>query len=291
MKTLVKKIIQLINKIQGNKRLFYYSPNENNSFGRTAVKTKFGFWYVGDVLDQKDIACGILNFGLVEPDETKLVIKIFDYLVKKENVTIFDIGANTGYYGLLAANFFKEKGKVFSFEPVKEYADCIKESIKINALGNTMEVLNIALSNVNGEREIYVSGTCSSLEKDFNKGELSKEKVILKRLDDISMIPMPDFIKIDVEGHELMALEGSKETIKKSKPLIFMEVIERLASHNFVNKNYLTTMNLLLGLGYNVYILKNANLAEFNVHEKIEGVHMYLFIHKEHTTIKELFLK
>lgn len=85
-----------------NKKIVYYSKNENNLLGRTAVKSSFGFWYVGDVLDTADISYGILNKGLVEKNETNLVVKILNKLTEERNICFYDIGANTGYYGIMA---------------------------------------------------------------------------------------------------------------------------------------------------------------------------------------------
>jgi FkbM family methyltransferase len=282
MKKIIKYGIEIANRVLKDKRIFYYSPNEHNGFGKTAVKTKFGFWYVGNVLDQRDIACGILKYGLVEPGETTLTLKIYEYLKQKGKPTIFDIGANTGYYGLLAAHFFDNNVDVFSFEPVKEYSDCIKESSIMNGFDKSIHVCNFALSNTDGSGQIYVWGTCSSLDKDFNNKDLPSQTIQLKKLDDFAVNIAPDFIKIDTEGHELATLEGGVETIRKSKPILFVEIIERLKMRNFVNKNYTKTVQLLLDMGYDAYLFRDGTLEKRNgANPPLEGVYMHLFVHKE----------
>jgi FkbM family methyltransferase len=263
-----------------SKKIFFYSPNEHNVFGKTAVKTKFGFWYVGDILDQRDIACGILRHGQVEPEETTLTIKIFEYLRKKSNPIIFDIGANTGYYSLLAAHTFEKKVEVYSFEPVKEFASCINESAKINNYDDCIDVCNFALSDKNGDGQIYVWGTCSSLDKNFNNKNLPSQTIKLKKLDDFSVEISPDFIKIDTEGHELATLQGGIETIRASKPILFIEIIQSLKMRNYVNKEYKKTIQLLMNLGYEVYLFKDNMLTKTDGDIQIEGVYMYLFIDK-----------
>ncbi len=281
MKIIITSLISLTNKFLKNKKIFLYTPNKHNGFGKTAVKTKFGFWYVGDILDQRDIACGILRYGEIEPEETALTIKIFKYLNQKANPVIYDIGANTGYYGLLAAHFFEKQVSVYSFEPVKEFADCIDETAKINGFSDCIHVCNFALSDKNGTGEIYVWGTCSSLDKDFNNKDLPTQTIELKRLDGFAESVSPDFIKIDTEGHELLTLEGAIETISKSKPLLFVEIIERLKMRNFVNQDYSKTIQLLLNIGYEAYLFKNGKLEKTDGSLTIEGVYMYLFIHKD----------
>ena len=66
-----------------NKKIIYYSKNENNVLGKTAIKSSLGFWYVGDVLNTADISYGILNNGVVEKNETGLVVKILNKLIKE----------------------------------------------------------------------------------------------------------------------------------------------------------------------------------------------------------------
>lgn len=281
MKKILKSALKLLNSKLQSKQVFYYSPNENNAFGRTAVKTKFGFWYVGNVLDQKDIACGILNFGVIEPDETQLVLHIYTYLQHKNTPYIFDIGANTGYYSLLAAYFFKNNAEIYSFEPVQEYAQCIRESIHMNHFGKNIHVCNFALSNIEKQSTIYVSGTCSSLEQDFNDASTPTEIIELKKLDTFAKDMCPDFIKIDVEGHELATLEGGKILLSRCTPIVFIEIIQSLASHNFVNKNFAATIKIFTEIGYDAYIFKGGKLIPLDSSTAAEGVFMYLFVHKD----------
>lgn len=282
MKTLFKYILSCINNILKSRKIFYYSPNENNSFGKTAVKTKFGFWYVGNVLDQKDIACGILNFGLVEPAETALVLKIFEVLKQNESTCIFDVGANTGYYSLLAANIFKNYATIHSFEPVLKFVSCFQESLKINSLSSSVIVNNFALSDREGGASIFVDGTCSSFENGFGGGNLPKELVRLATLDSYAQNICPDFIKIDVEGHEYAVLNGAVNTLKKCFPVLFIEIVERLGERNYVNTKYHETFSLLIKMGYIAYRLVGDKLHEIRENSDApDGVSMYLFLNKE----------
>ncbi len=157
--------IKILQKII-NKKIVYCSKNENNILGKTAVKSSFGFWYVGDVLDTTNISYGILNNGLVEKNETNLVIKILKKLIKRKNVCFYDIGANTGYYGILAGYLGKGKIKCYSFEPVKEFCDCLQESVHLNHLEDIIRIFNFALDNKNTKENICLSGSGSSFNID-----------------------------------------------------------------------------------------------------------------------------
>jgi len=274
-----------------NKKIVYYSKNKNNVLEKTAVKSSLGFWYVGDVLDMTDISYGILNNGVVEKKETDLVIKILNKLIKNKNICFYDIGANTGYYGVMAGYLGKGKIKCYSFEPIKEYCDCLQESINLNHLENIVKVFNIALANKNGEEDLYLSGSGSSLNKDFSrKINLPKRTVEIRKLDDIIQeknLEKPDFIKIDVEGYEYNVLLGGERAIRESLPILFIEIIYSL-ENGFINKNYKETLDFISNLGYKIFYLDNNKLVEVKDILKSKGVKMYLCLH---STKHNLFIE
>ncbi|MFA5879704.1 MAG: FkbM family methyltransferase [Candidatus Margulisiibacteriota bacterium] len=290
MKKILFYVTKLIEKLFHKKLVFINKNSFSLNLGLTAVKSKFNFWYVGNVFDSADIAFGIVNNGLVEKEETELVEKIIKNLLPEKNITFYDIGANTGYYGILAACLDKQKITTYSFEPIMEFANCIKESAKINHLDN-INIFNIALGNENITKEIQLAGSGSSLNPKFNDNEkLPKQKITVKKLDDIikiNNINHPDFIKIDVEGYEYEVLQGSLDTIKKSLPILFIEIAYSLKNlnRNFINQNYKKTFELLDSLGYRVYRLANNTLEPFKADNNPDGVHMYLFLHNNHQTI------
>jgi len=250
-----------------NKKIIYYSKNENNTLGKTAVKSSLGFWYVGDVLNTYDISYGILNNGVVEKEETDLVVRILNKLIKNKNICLYDIGANTGYYGVMAGYLGKGKIKCYSFEPIKKYCDCLQESINLNHLEDIVKVFNIALGNKNSKEDLYLSGSGSSLDKDFvGKINLPKRTIEIRKLDDIIQkenLEKPDFIKIDVEGYEYNVLLGGKRVIKES----------------FINENYKQTLDFISNLGYKIFYLDSNKLVEVKNDFKPRRVKMYLCLH------------
>ena len=247
------------------------------------MKSAFGFWYVGDVLNTADISYGILNNGLVEKNETNLVVKILKELIEnKDNIYFYDIGANTGYYGILAGYLGKGEIKCCSFEPVREFCNCIQESIRLNRLEDIMKVFNFALGDKNSKEDLYLAGSGSSLNKDFiNKPNLSKRRIEIKKLDDIVQdknLEKPDFIKIDVEGSEYNVLLGGEKTIRESLPILFIEIVYSL-NNGFVNKNYKKTLEFIRNLGYRTFCLNDNKLIEVKNDFKPEGVKMFLCLH------------
>ena len=294
MKNTFRLILQWLAGLMG-KKIIFLDKKSNTLSGKTAVKSKFGFWYVGNVFDSTDIAYGIMRNGLVEKKETELVIKILNKLISEKNITFYDIGANTGYYGVFAAHLNHDKIQTLSFEPIVEYTDCIKETAKINNLDN-VQIFSIALGNENKTEKIQLAGSGSSLNPKFNdNNKLPIRKIIVKKLDDVikeKNLNLPDFIKIDVEGYEYEVLQGGLDTIKKSLPILFIEIAYSLKNlnRNFVNKNYEDTFKLLSSLGYQAYLLDNNSIKPYLSENKKDGVNMYLFLHNKHKTINNLLI-
>ncbi len=280
---LISFLLKCLEKITG-KVFLYFNRQTVQDFGKTAVKSVFGFWYAGNVLDPNDIAYGILNNGLVEKDETNLVIKILKHInTEKEGIFFYDIGANTGYYGILAAFLGKGKVQTFSFEPVKEYFDCLNENIRLNRLEKEARSFNYALSDTGGKKVFYLAGLGSTLSHDFlGSKDAPQRQVETKRLDDVfsrEALLAPDFVKIDVEGHELPVLKGARETLRSTLPVLFVEILRSFAGGD--NPNYLDTFNFLSELGYQPYYLEKGKLVAFNPSDGPEGVKMFLFLHPQ----------
>lgn len=176
----------------------------------------------------------------------------------KKDAVILDIGANIGnhsvYWGIRS-----DIKRIYSFEPVHNTFNILKRNIEINELANKVKIFNIGLSNekINGSISHYdptnIGGT--SVQQD-SAGDL-----LLDKLDNIEIEEDTiDFLKIDVEGHELKVFQGARETLLKYKPIIFVE--------SFPNKKpgvdeFLTNLGYRLEKsfeGYNyLYIFNDKN--------------------------------
>lgn len=263
-------ISRLFEKITG-KKLFYLTPNKHNALGKTAVWCELGFWYVGDVYDSADIAYGISQNGLVEKDDTELVVKILSEFV---NPVVYDIGANTGYYGILAATKFA--ATVHSFEPIPEHIACIKESSRINGVKDIVFTHALALGSKEESLELSLSGSGSTLIKNFlGEASFPTLKVTVKTADSLNL-PAPHFIKIDVEGYEWEVLQGAQKTIKNYKPICFIEIAKTFSERNFVHKNWDDIINFFQELDYKIQRNTSDGLIELTDNIP-NGVHMYLF--------------
>ena len=152
----------------------------------------------------------------------------------KPGSVFIDIGANVGYYSLLANGKVGAAGRVLSFEPNPVTAGQLKRNIRLSA-AHQIELFGVALSDKEGEVQLYCP-------KDETHGHASLQNqrwrdvvsytVPAKRMDDIlpKDIEHIDLVKIDVEGAELLVFAGGGGIISRFKPPIIMELNEKAAA-------------------------------------------------------------
>ena len=203
-----------------------------------------------------DISPQIAKFGWYEDE--KFDTQIFEKYLKK-GMTVLDLGANIGFYSLLARSIVGEKGKVFSFEPFPGNISLLRESIKQNGFTNVF-VIESAVSDKSGTSTFYLSpDACSEhslLDLWFEYDDTSIEKPIqvqVTRIDDYfanNPDTKIDFIKMDIEGSESMALQGMQKTLEQNQKISILtefwvngfreskhdpkEFLEKLVSLGFV---------------------------------------------------------
>jgi FkbM family methyltransferase len=140
----------------------------------------------------------------------------------------FDIGANMGLYGALAASMFSPR-MVHVFEPAPTAAAVARRIMAKNRL--SAEVFESAVSDATGAAVLHlspVSDASHSLVEGFRE-ETDHLDVAMVRLDDHveRTGTRPDIVKIDVETHEPAVLRGASSTIAASRPAIVIEVLRR----------------------------------------------------------------
>jgi FkbM family methyltransferase len=152
--------------------------------------------------------------GSYEPDLTELFVR----LVRPGSV-IFDIGAHIGYYSLLAAMLSGPRGRVVAFEPNPRNLRFLRQHVRMNRL-STVDVLPVAVSDREGEAA-FERGTGSGTGRLAATGSL---QVTTTTVDAAAakLGVAPGFLKIDVEGAEAKLLAGAIETIRLSRPVIFL---------------------------------------------------------------------
>lgn len=143
-----------------------------------------------------------------------------------KDAVIFDIGANVGNHTVYFAKFFDAK-TVYAFEPIPRSYKMLLCNVALNYCHNVnVDFIGLALGHVNRQGYPYMKyarnlGSVSiapmPIESEFDPVEVVRGDDLVK---DIHV----DFMKIDVEGMEMVVLLGLEETIKRDRPNIYIEV-------------------------------------------------------------------
>jgi FkbM family methyltransferase len=138
---------------------------------------------------------------------------------------VYDIGANVGYYTLLAALATGPAGRVIAFEPLPENLSFLRRHFALNNLPQA-QVIDAAVSDHMGETFFQVAPS-RSMGQLSAQGELPVQLVSLDELVAAGRIPPPDCLKIDVEGAELGVLAGAARILEQAKPDIYLATHSR----------------------------------------------------------------
>ncbi|SIO55242.1 methyltransferase, FkbM family [Singulisphaera sp. GP187] len=134
--------------------------------------------------------------------------------------TVFDVGAHVGFYTLLASQLVGESGHVAAFEPFPENAAFLRRHIDLNKFGN-VSMFEAAVSDHDGTIT-FLEGPTRFTGKVDPSGGRSTRSVTLDTLVAQGEVPVPNLIKMDIEGAELGALKGAATILAQHRPTIFL---------------------------------------------------------------------
>jgi len=183
-----------------------------------------------------------LRLNLADPEQRRLYF-FGDYDERREADLItrvlapgeifWDVGANLGYFTLLAAASLKNTGQVVAFEPAQTAFSQLTANIALNPFTNIV-TYPVAVTDREGEALLYSTPELADGRANlFQPGtdQTGRQPVPTVTLDGWRrrehQAP-PDFIKLDVEGAEAAALRGVQETLAVSEPLLLVEMKEAI---------------------------------------------------------------
>jgi FkbM family methyltransferase len=175
---------------------------------------------------------------------------------------VYDVGANVGFFSVLAARLVGPRGKVYAFEPVPDNATLAVENARRNDFGN-VEVIGKAVDRASGRAQIalarYAGGSMLSTvgrPPDDTGTTLAVEAVSLDDFVFRDGAPPPDVVKVDVEGAELGVLEGMRRLLREHRPVVLYEVDDEDAA--VARRKYDACARLLEDAGYEVAPLEDS---------------------------------
>ncbi len=176
------------------------------------------------------------ELSLVTNEALYPIVADFDYYqhaykVKAEDIVI-DAGANCGHLSVFFSKIVGPNGKVFAFEPDKFNIARIHTNIGLNQdLADNIVIQDLLLWDTNEFIDFYEAGTVGSSAVWMPDAEhcVKKQAVTIDSWVENNAIQKLDFIKMDIEGAEIEALDGCVATIKSLKPNF------AIASYHIVN--------------------------------------------------------
>lgn len=133
----------------------------------------------------------------------------------------YDIGANAGFFSLLGSRCVGSEGRVFAFEPLAEEVRSIRAQLRLNDVSHCT-VVEAAVADRSGWIEFREGAESSRGHVSPREGQKSGVSTIPVKaiaLDDfVATFPTPDFVKMDVEGAELLALRGARRMLAGKRP-------------------------------------------------------------------------
>jgi FkbM family methyltransferase len=155
---------------------------------------------------------------------------------------VFDIGANVGFYTVLASRLVTSTGRVYAFEPLPHNLGYLRRHVAKNALQN-VAIIAAAVAASPGRARFTAAVDRSQARLDPS-GEIEVDVVAIDELVASNQLALPQIVKIDVEGAEFDVLQGMIETLRTAAPIIF------LATHG--SDVHARCLALLYELGYAV---------------------------------------
>lgn len=166
----------------------------------------------------------------------------------RPGAVFLDVGANVGYYSMLAADRVGRSGRVYSFEIDPRPLRCLRRNAK-ECLSQNIAVVETAVGSIVGQGVLVAAPDCGHSQV---QQEGRGARVPMTSLDHWINEPgapgRVDAIKLDIEGGELLALEGARKLIAKYRPAIVCEALDEKLHENVPGQARL--FSFLWGMGY-----------------------------------------
>jgi FkbM family methyltransferase len=143
-----------------------------------------------------------------------------------DGMTTVEAGAHIGYVTLQAARAVGPRGRVLAFEANPRVIPLIEQNLTVNGLHEQVTVVPLALADAPGRHAFFLSGGGDTSSLHEPEGASERIEVTTTALDDwLDPTAHVDVVKLDIEGGEVAALRGMRETLARAGPglVVFAE--------------------------------------------------------------------
>lgn len=160
---------------------------------------------------------------------------------------VWDVGANVGFFTLLAAKVVGPTGRVVAIEPLPRNLQLLRRHLELNGIGQ-VAVFAQAVADAPGTALFDAGASPSTGHLDAARG-FAVEVTTIDALVESKAAPAPQVIKMDIEGAESRALAGARNTLARHRPLVW------LSTHGWAQHDACWTM--LQQLGYELALRRD----------------------------------
>lgn len=222
--------------------------------GPRTIRTRCGFAMRLDLRDWVDQF--IYATGIYEEPTAHLIAQLL-----QPGSTFVDVGANIGFFSLLAARIVGEKGRVLAFEPGPSQRKRLLTNIALNGLKN-LSVAEQALSDVSEYVTLHLGPPNHSGISSLRTISPDLPSIIVQslRLDDWWDETLPlHLVKLDVEGAEGKVLRGMASCIRRWRPDVVMEVTDEYLRQ--CGDSASDVCDWMRGHGYRMYMIDQCGIV------------------------------
>jgi FkbM family methyltransferase len=215
----------------------------------------------------KYVSRQIREQGIWEPYETSLVLKLLG-----PGSVFVDVGANLGYFSLIAASLVGDTGKVVAFEPDPVNFELLNASIDLNHFGARIQSVEAGLSDQACEGRLYLSEDNMG-DHQIYAGEGDRESLPIALLNGTAflapLVSQVDLLKVDTQGSEFQVMAGLMPLLKnQQKPLrIIIELTPFSLTESGASGRKLIALLALLDLPFWIIDHIEHQLAETTAEE------------------------
>jgi FkbM family methyltransferase len=160
--------------------------------------------------------------------QMEILVSLIYHALVRQNEVVIEGGANGGLHAVPLARLISPSGRLICFEPLPTVHAQLKQYIASERLLNVTELHCSALGESEGKIEfVEVHDNCalSHIKSDVEdtKERTDVIEVILETIDTTFLLQQLNFIKLDLEGYDFIALKGGERTLRKFRPPIIFE--------------------------------------------------------------------
>jgi FkbM family methyltransferase len=199
----------------------------------------------------------------------------------RPGLTVFDVGANFGYYSVVLATTLNRQCRMFACEPNPMNFERLEKHVLANDMAECVQLINLGLSDRDETVCMHRPRENSGHAMVCESGEtVSVHLTTLDSLCEKKQIDQLDLLILDTEGYEQRALQGASEMLLRFTPLIFVELFPPVMRRQGADPEAVAAF--LTGQGYQLFVSRKNRLIPLTAvptGEKSENVFAF---HEKH---------